>query len=145
VAGSLPAWQSHARRIEAQPVFLTLTIGPNSGTGHTSTIINIENAINFALRVIKPVIDGQASIVNVKRGAEEWYSDRVQQKSRDTVWYSGCVSWYFKTTKNGQKWNSMINPLSQVQFWFQSLFPTWAHWEYSVRHWAPKELILGDD
>ncbi|KAJ4208853.1 hypothetical protein NW759_013615 [Fusarium solani] len=119
--------------------------GPNSGTGHTSTIINIENAINFALRVIKPVIDGQASIVNVKRGAEEWYSDRVQQKSRDTVWYSGCVSWYFKTTKNGQKWNSMINPLSQVQFWFQSLFPTWAHWEYSVRHWAPKELILGDD
>lgn len=27
----------------------------------------------------------------------------------------------------------------------QSLFPTWGHWEYSVRHWAPKESILGDD
>ncbi|KAL6364247.1 hypothetical protein LRP88_02164 [Fusarium phalaenopsidis] len=116
--------------------------GPNSGTGHTSTIINIENAINFALRAIKPVIDGQASIVNVKRGAEEWYSDRVQQKSRATVWYSGCVSWYFKTTKNGQKWNSMINPLSQVQFWFQSLFPTWGHWEYSCHgHLMSRNLI----
>ncbi|KAI8649226.1 hypothetical protein NCS57_01459000 [Fusarium keratoplasticum] len=97
--------------------------GPNSGTIHTSTTTDIENAINFALQVIKPVIDGQASIINVKRGAEEWYSDRVQKKSIGTVWYSGCVNWYFKTTKNGQKWNSMINPLSQVQFWFRACFP----------------------
>ncbi|KAK2684476.1 hypothetical protein QWA68_016280, partial [Fusarium oxysporum] len=118
--------------------------GPNSGTGHTSTILAIENVINFSLRVIKPVLDGQASIVNVKRDAEEWYSNGVQEKSKDTVWYSGCVSWYFKTNKNGQKWNAAVNPYSQAQFWFQSLFPTWGHWEYSsqMRHEAQHQRVF---
>ncbi|KAL5586772.1 hypothetical protein FOBRF1_016642 [Fusarium oxysporum] len=47
---------------------LFLLYGPNSGVGHTSAIIALENGINYSLRVIKPILDGKASIV------DPWYS-----------------------------------------------------------------------
>ncbi|KAJ4199312.1 hypothetical protein NW759_016138 [Fusarium solani] len=105
--------------------------GPNSGAGHTSAIISLENGINYSLRVIKPILDGKASTVEVKSGAERQWSEAVQANSEATVFYSGCTSWFIKTDKNGKRWNATIYPFSQANFWRRSLFPVWRDFEFS--------------
>lgn len=105
--------------------------GPNSATGHSSGLIAAENSIYYTMRVIKPILDGKASIANVSRAAEEDYVNRLQGALQKTVWFSGCASWYVNEG-DGRKWNSMSYPWSQGHYWFRSLFPDWSHWEYSV-------------
>lgn len=91
-----------------------------------------ENSINYALRVIKPVLDGDASAADVKPEAEQRYVDRIQAELQQTVWNSGCQSWYGKDTPGGRKWFSISYPWTQAHFWYRSLFPVWSDWQYSV-------------
>ncbi|CAK7233346.1 hypothetical protein SBRCBS47491_008577 [Sporothrix bragantina] len=113
------------------PNFFML-LGPNAATGHTSAIMAAENSINFALRLIKPVLDGEYSTVDLKREAEEHYSDDLQTALSKTVWNSGCQSWYVdESAGGGKKWNAMSYPYSQAHYWYRSLFPTWSDWKFS--------------
>ncbi len=120
-----------------------MLLGPNAATGHTSAIMAAENSVNYALRVIKPVLDGRASIADIRREAEQEYSDWVQDELRNTVWNSGCQSWYVRA-KDGEvkghgklggqakTWNAMSYPRSQAHYWYRSLFPVWSDWEFRV-------------
>ena len=113
--------------------------GPNSATGHTSGIMAIENAINYGLRVLRPCIEGRASVADVKLKAEEEYVEGLQRDLQKTVWFSGCQSWYVQDAANagGKRWNAMSYPYSQAHFWYRCLFPKWADWEYSVSEGSP--------
>ncbi|KAF2995306.1 hypothetical protein E8E14_004170 [Neopestalotiopsis sp. 37M] len=111
------------------PNFFIL-LGPNAATGHTSALMAAENSINFALRVIKPVLDGEASVVDLKPQAEADYTERLQKDLRKTVWNSGCQSWYIRSD-GGKAWNAMSYPWTQSYFWFRSRFPTWSDWRYT--------------
>lgn len=107
--------------------------GPNAATGHTSSIMALENSINYALRVFKPALEGRASTAVIKREAEEAYTDTIQDALQHRVWNSGCSSWYFQKSVDGTKtWNAMSYPYSQGYFWYRCLFPVWSDWEYSV-------------
>ncbi|KAL2857329.1 hypothetical protein BJY01DRAFT_137718 [Aspergillus pseudoustus] len=106
------------------PNFFML-LGPNTVTGHTSAIMASENSVNYALRILKPVLDGSASSVEVKLSAEDEYVKKVQTALRDTVWNSGCNSWYV----NGKEWNATAYPWAQSHFWYRSLFPVWKDWD----------------
>ncbi|KAF9878989.1 monooxygenase [Colletotrichum karsti] len=111
-----------------------LLLGPNSVTGHTSTVMAIENGVNYALRVLKPVLEGRASAAMVKSEAEQQYVDEMQSALRNTVWNTGCGAWYTKKSKGTEnQWNAMAYPYSQIHFWYRSFFPNWSHWEYSGR------------
>ena len=112
-----------------------LLLGPNAATGHTSAVMAAENSVNYALRVIRPVLEGRASIASLKLDAEKAYSERLQGALRDTVWNSGCQSWYVQGTEGGtdKAWNAMSYPWSQAHFWYRSLFPVWSDWEFRVR------------
>ena len=70
--------------------------GPNAATGHTPAMMAAENSINYALRVIKPILDGNAKTLELRREAEERYVSRVQDDLAKTVWNSGCSSWYVR-------------------------------------------------
>ena len=113
------------------PNFFCL-LGPNTATGHTSGIIAIENTINYGLRVLRPCIEGRASVADVRREAEEEYVADIQRALRKTVWFSGCESWYVKGGVGGERWNSMSYPYTQAHFWYRCLFPRWSDWEFSV-------------
>lgn len=123
------------------PNFFML-LGPNAATGHTSAIMASENCANYALRVIKPVLEGKAEIASLRRDAEKKYSDRMQEALRNTVWNSGCQSWYVRETsdKSGETWNAMSYPWSQAHFWYRSLFPVWSDWEYRVSCLMPQAM-----
>ena len=111
-----------------------ILLGPNAATGHTSAVMASENSINYALRVLRPVLEGRASVADLKWEAEKVYSDKLQAALRDTVWNSGCQSWYVKDAgdDSGETWNAMSYPWSQAHFWYRSLFPVWSDWEYRV-------------
>lgn len=125
------------------PNFFML-LGPNAATGHTSAIMASENCINYALRVIKPVLDGKAEIASLKWEAEKEYSDRMQEALTNTVWNTGCQSWYVREAndESGQKWNAMSYPWSQTHFWYRSLFPVWSDWEYRVSSMPRASMLV---
>jgi hypothetical protein len=69
--------------------------GPNTATGHTSVILAIENTLNYALKLIKPVLQGEVSEFEVKEEADSTYRGNVQAASKKTVFLtckSVCVS-----------------------------------------------------
>ncbi|KAG5977502.1 hypothetical protein E4U55_006745 [Claviceps digitariae] len=119
----------HCSALNDFPNFFML-LGPNTATGHTSTIMAAENAINYALRIIKPVLDGEAKFAEVRRHAEERYSRDMQAALQNTVWFSGCHSWYNKEDADGNKWNAMTYPHFQLRYWYESLFPVYRDWIY---------------
>jgi hypothetical protein len=127
--GGAEAYNSSA--MSGFPNFFAL-LGPNSATGHTSAIIAAENSINYALRIIKPILDGRASAAEVRLEAERAYVDRVQAALEKTVFASGCRSWYVEDLGDGRRWNSATYPWTQGYFWWRSLFPVWKDWTYSV-------------
>lgn len=68
--------------------------------------------VNYSIKFIKLVLAGDARTVDVKREAEEEFTADLQEALKDTVWRSGCSSWYY--TENG--WNSTVYPY--VNPWF---------------------------
>lgn len=93
-----------------------------------------ENSVNFALRVIKSVLDSQLGTVELKADAERLYVDRIQLDLSNRVWNSGCQSWYVQgSSEKGRTWNAMSYPYSQAYFWYRSLLPSWNDWTISLR------------
>ena len=114
--------------------------GPNTTTGHSSVVMAVENMIGYALNFIKPLLNGDAEIVEVKREAEEAYTQDLQRALKDTVWMKGgCQSWYF--TKDG--WNSTVLPYSQIWFWYRCMFPRWRDWNISYTTKGKAKLAFG--
>jgi hypothetical protein len=69
-----------------------MATGPNSGVGTTSVVFMIEQALGWILRCIE--MAGSHGIVSVSREATEEYNRGIQERMADTVWASGCDSWY---------------------------------------------------
>ncbi|KAL1653512.1 hypothetical protein SLS61_004022 [Didymella pomorum] len=101
-----------------------LIFGPNTATGHSSVVMASENMVNYSLKFIKLVLNGEASTVDVKKEAEIAYTTEMQEALKDTVWRSGCSSWYY--TKDG--WNSTVYPYTQIDFWRRCAFPKYNDW-----------------
>ncbi|BDD63132.1 hypothetical protein MAP00_008070 [Monascus purpureus] len=107
-----------------------LLLGSNSITGHTSAIMAIENSINYAFRILKPVFQEEATAVEIKKEAEDSYVSWMQSALQNTVWNTGCQSWYVSTNK---QWNAIAYPRSQLHYWYRSLFPVWTDWNIEMK------------
>ena len=79
------------------PNFFMVT-GPNTGAGTISLVHIIEQEVNFIVRLIK--LAGTNSSIEVKNESLKKYNHDIQSKLKDTVWSSGCSSWYLD--KNGK-------------------------------------------
>lgn len=101
-------------------------------TGHTSAVMASENSVNYALRVIKPLLDGQGTTAEVSLDAEKRDVERMQDALSKTVIAQGCGSWYVLKLANGREWNAQIYPWSQGHYWYRSLFPAWKDWQFRV-------------
>ena len=84
-----------------------MVFGPNTATGHTSVIFASENAVNYSLNFMKPILDGHVSTFEVTEEAERNWTGKIQKALQNTVFQRGaCTSWY--QTKDG--WNSSTYP-----------------------------------
>ncbi|KAF9640073.1 putative flavin-binding protein [Lasiodiplodia theobromae] len=134
--GGSQAYQGTA--MDGFPNFFMI-FGPNTATGHSSVILATENMVNYALKFIKPVVQGDAETVEVKKEAEEDYTRDLQRSLKDTVWTSGCNSWYFNR-KTG--WNSTTYPYTQIWFTLRCMFPKWSDWNITYTKRGLLKLYL---
>jgi cation diffusion facilitator CzcD-associated flavoprotein CzcO len=69
-------------------------IGPNTGLGHNSMIFMMESQAEYILQAIETVEEAGATYLDVKAEAQQAFNDEVQSRMKNTVWSTGCSSWY---------------------------------------------------
>ena len=71
-----------------------LMLGPNSGLGHNSMIYMIESQLMHVIGCLKQLKARKLQRVEVLPEVERKFADWVQTRGSDTVFQSGCRSWY---------------------------------------------------
>jgi cation diffusion facilitator CzcD-associated flavoprotein CzcO len=72
---------------------LFLTLGPNTGTGHTSTLLFIEPQVRHALACMQRVRDEGKRWIAVRADVAAAQAGALQRRLAGSVW-SQCSSWY---------------------------------------------------
>lgn len=91
---------------------LFMTFGPNSGPGHNSALVYMESQIEYLLRGIKLILDGNLKQLDVRADAQAAYNREIQKRLARTNWNSGCKSWYL--TEDG--FNATMFPGFATQY-----------------------------
>ncbi|MGH3500628.1 MAG: flavin-containing monooxygenase [Nocardioidaceae bacterium] len=95
---------------------LFLLLGPNTGLGHTSVVFMIEQQVKYVMQALDLLDRTGASYVDVRADTEQSFLDRTQLRLADTVWQSGCKSWYID--ENGR--NFTIWPHFTWKYWMET-------------------------
>jgi cation diffusion facilitator CzcD-associated flavoprotein CzcO len=69
-------------------------LGPNTGLGHNSVVYMIECQIGYVMDALRTMERQGIATVEVRREAQDAYDAELQTRLGDTVWSSGCASWY---------------------------------------------------
>jgi len=86
------------------PNFFML-MGPNTGLGHNSMVFMIESQAHYIINAIKSMREHGIKALDVKPQAQAQFIDKVQSELKDTVWNSGCKSWYLDDKgRNASLW-----------------------------------------
>jgi cation diffusion facilitator CzcD-associated flavoprotein CzcO len=72
---------------------LFLLLGPNTATGHTSTLLYIEPEVGYAIACMKQVLADGRQWLDVRPEVFRAYNVGLQQRLAGSVWTS-CRSWY---------------------------------------------------
>jgi len=75
------------------PNFFML-MGPNTGLGHNSMVFMIESQVRYVLGALQAMKEQGIRTLDVKPQAQARFVEGVQQALQQTVWSSGCKSWY---------------------------------------------------
>lgn len=78
--------------------------GPNSPIGNYSWLVTAENQLGYALKLIDRLAAGNAREIRPRREAMKRFNEAVLAKMPDTVWASGCKSWYQDAQGNVASW-----------------------------------------
>lgn len=74
---------------------LFLIVGPNAGLGHTSIVFVIESQVAYILACVRELQRRSLSAVEPTQAAQREWQEKIEARSRDTVWTSGgCASYY---------------------------------------------------
>jgi cation diffusion facilitator CzcD-associated flavoprotein CzcO len=91
-------------------------VGPNAGLGHNSIIFMIECQADYIVSLMNMVAARDVDYVDVTAEAQESFNEEVAEGLKDTVWTSGCTSWYQQADgKNFAVW-----PFSTWKFWMRT-------------------------
>lgn len=89
-----------------------LLMGPNSPVGNTSLVPIAEAQADFALHWIRRIAAGQIASVAPTQEAADAFNREIRDNMGDTVWTTGCDSWYIGPDGTPTLW-----PFSMRQFW----------------------------
>ncbi|MGH3384888.1 MAG: flavin-containing monooxygenase [Nocardioidaceae bacterium] len=95
---------------------LFFLLGPNTGLGHSSVVFMIEQQVNYVLQALDLLDRRSASYLDVRPDTQQTFLDRIQLRLTDTVWQSGCKSWYID--ENGR--NFTIWPHYTWKYWMET-------------------------
>ncbi len=95
---------------------LFLLLGPNTGLGHSSVVFMVESQIRYVVQALDLLDERAAAFLEVRADAEADFLERVQTRLSDTVWESGCTSWYMD--EHGR--NITIWPHFTWKYWLET-------------------------
>ncbi|MBB5406314.1 cyclohexanone monooxygenase [Paraburkholderia sp. HC6.4b] len=78
--------------------------GPNSPIGNFSFLMTAENQCGYAVNLIKLLAAGEAKSVVPKVAAMKAFNAAVKEQMLETVWTTGCRSWYMDKNGNISSW-----------------------------------------
>lgn len=95
----------------------------------------------IAKTLVLPLLNGNATTVEVKKYAEDEFVAGIDEELSGTVFSSGCSNWYI----NNQGRNSASWPGAVATFWKRSFFPNWKHFVFrgGKRTWMIKRAYRG--
>jgi len=107
----LDAWKHGAEAYKGTTVAgfpnFYMLVGPNTGLGHSSMVYMIESQLQYVLDAIRTMHREGIRSLEVKRKVQDGYNAGLQQKLGNSVWQSGCKSWYVNEAgKNTTLWPS---------------------------------------
>jgi len=91
-------------------------VGPNTALGHNSIIFMIEAQVNYVLDCMRAVREQGADYLVIDGQAQSEFNARLQDALKNTVWSTGCRSWYQQD--DGR--NFTIWPWSTWRYWLET-------------------------
>jgi cation diffusion facilitator CzcD-associated flavoprotein CzcO len=85
------------------PNFFTI-VGPNSPIGNFSLIMISEMQFAFIMKLIDEIAAGRATEIEPSREATDRFNGNIRDAMQNTVWVSGCSSWYLDKNGNPAMW-----------------------------------------
>ncbi|MCU0310365.1 MAG: NAD(P)/FAD-dependent oxidoreductase [Acidimicrobiales bacterium] len=73
---------------------LFLLAGPNTGLGHNSIVFMIEAQLHWVLGALRHRLREGVAALDLRPEVQATSYAAVQRRMQDTVWLSGCESWY---------------------------------------------------
>ncbi|KAJ7108242.1 GNS1/SUR4 family-domain-containing protein [Mycena epipterygia] len=99
--------------------------GANSSSGHTSVLFAFEVQAQYIIQMIKPVIAGAVSSLEITAEATETYNRDIQARLTGFVWTT-CASWY-RAGQTGKIHRPFPGPMAL--FWWRLWRPNWSHYK----------------
>jgi hypothetical protein len=90
-------------------------VGPNSGLGHNSMIFMIEAQARYTTQSIRALRDRNLAYIDVKPSVEEAFRTELAARMKNTVWMTGCRSWY--QTPEGEVF---LWPAATLDYWWRT-------------------------
>ena len=84
---------------------LFMLLGPNTGLGHSSMVYMIESQVAYVIDALQEMRRRGAGTAEVQAEAVRDFNDAIDERMEDTVWSTGCSSWYLDDTgRNATLW-----------------------------------------
>lgn len=107
-----------------------IMFGPNASPAHNSVIYTLEVQAAYIIKAFfEPIVTGRAQSVVVKRSAEDYDCNGVQEKLKDSVWHAGCSNW--SLDENGRNCTSF--PGYVRAYWWKLYSPRFQDYILKVR------------
>lgn len=96
---------------------LTFLLGPNTGLGHSSVLLIMDYQMSYIIQYLRELESrGENGFLNLASRKQEEYQVKIQQQFKNTVWASGCKSWY----QNAMGKNTTLYPRLTVAFYHET-------------------------
>ena len=94
--------------------------GPNTFPANNSALYACEVQVDYAAKaLVKPLINGQASTIEVKEAVENYTTNQIHEKLKSSVFSGDCSNWYIGDFgRNVASWPGLA-----IEFWIATLFP----------------------
>lgn len=94
--------------------------GPNTFPANNSALYACEVQVGYAANaLVKPIIDNEASVIEVKEAVENFRTNDIQLKLQSSVFAGRCSNWYIgEFGRNVASWPGLA-----IEFWLATLFP----------------------
>ena len=95
---------------------LFVMYGPNTNLGHNSIIFMLECQARYVGQAVERLRDHDLASIEVLGEEHRSYNDRVQERLQDSVWNSGCESWY--QDASGRIVNNWVG--TTLEYWWRT-------------------------